>query len=135
MQYQEKRPVISVLRSFTRPQGDGTLDLMLIFSIYTTHNHQQHYSPNEQCDRFFACFGIIWQLVYFWWTNSLGCLIASSKVLGRKVYFFWEKNKCTFLLIICIGWFFQCPQTVIIIFLKQETHFIYIEKKIAKKRI
>ena len=51
----------------------------------------------------------------------------------KKVYFFWEKNKRTFLLIICIGWFFQSPQTVIIIFLKQETHFIYIEKKSRKK--
>jgi hypothetical protein len=32
---------------------------MLIFSIYTPQNHQQHYPPNEQCVRFFASFGII----------------------------------------------------------------------------
>jgi len=37
---------------------------MLIFSIYTPQNHQQHYPPNEQCvSFFFACFGIILAIV------------------------------------------------------------------------
>jgi len=36
---------------------------MLIFSIYTPQNHQQHYPPNEQCVLFFACFGIILAIV------------------------------------------------------------------------